>query len=203
MDIRGVQNANTQWDEAINYAKANMPDAKTGKRYKFIPLTLLDGRYRKMSGITVLAPNEPYHDPRTKQVLYTFEQRAGQADFIRNHAGVMSYDMFDCEHNRDFVASHYGKERFWVINDATIEREIQARRKKLIANSEKPVVDWEIAEWHKSMISTADAKEKKELEGMIIRKVGEIQEGKTKPVANKPIEIEEIKAEKPEPARVG
>lgn len=95
--------------------------------HKFIWLTLLNTRYRTMSGIDIVHAT-PYVDEQAGGITrFHLEVRGGHTDFQFDPSrGVFRYALLDCEHNRQFLASHFHLE-FWRVEDEAIEADIEER----------------------------------------------------------------------------
>jgi hypothetical protein len=87
---------------------------KAGK--KFISLRLKDYTKNRIQGAIILQ-GMPYIDAITNMRAFQFVERGGPLDFtLDEFKGGMYCKMYDCEHNRKFLASVLSYD-FWEIED--------------------------------------------------------------------------------------
>lgn len=101
--------------------------SRSGREY--IPLRLQDYRKNRIQGAIILRAT-PYIDLNGMQA-FKFWEEGGNLQFVYDAMqNGMFLKMLDCEHNRKFLASHYGY-KFWTILDPAIDKEIQAMSKNI------------------------------------------------------------------------
>jgi hypothetical protein len=90
---------------------------KAGK--KFISLRLKDYTKNRIQGAIILQ-GIPYVDAATNMRAFQFVERGGPLDFVLDEfKGGMYCKMYDCDHNRKFLASVFSQD-FWEIEDETV-----------------------------------------------------------------------------------
>lgn len=136
MGLAGLRQANVQAEKAINWARTHGED-EDGKPYYFIDLVLLNPQsegpidhFINISGIDDLLPNKPAANENGK-MEYTFnKEKGGYTKFTLRDDGSYVFTMWDTDHNRNFLATHW-ESGLWEIADNVIEKQIYALYEKI------------------------------------------------------------------------
>lgn len=129
MNLGAMSVANQEIEAAINYARLHGKD-KNGQPYFFFDLVLDDAgvlagdpEHFSISGFDELNPREPRSD-KNGNIVYDFdENKGGYTKFTKQADGSYLFTMWDTDHNRNFVATHWDS-GFWTIKDPLIEDQI-------------------------------------------------------------------------------
>ncbi len=140
--------------------------------HKFITLLLRSRAFSGVSGVHVCNAIPFFDESNGGKLEYTIEVIGGAAEFRRDimRGGEEVCHLLDNEHNRRFLASHYGTQPTpWVIEDKAVEAEIvklhkeMAKRVAAVMSDERPTVKAAQNEYH-TPLEHLDAMSPEEIE---------------------------------------